>query len=96
MKGVRETADALSDSSAEKTAKLHSSFRIVILHKKKKRASTCQSEFFVLSKITAPVVFSLSDVFMKFNRKNEIKSSCFLQNIKFTADNFCCVGEIVG
>lgn len=34
MKGVRETADALSDSSAEKTAKLHSSFRIVVCREK--------------------------------------------------------------
>lgn len=33
MKSVRETADALSGFSAEKTAKLHPSFRIVILHK---------------------------------------------------------------
>lgn len=82
MKGVRETADALSDSSAEKTAKLHSSFRIVVLQGKRTGHQICQGNFCLTEK-TALFDLILPDTFAEINRKSMKINIVFMEISKW-------------
>lgn len=82
MKGVRETADALSDSSAEKTAKLHPSFRIVVLQGKRTEHQICQGNFCLTEK-TALFDLILPDTFAEINRKSRKINIVFMEISKW-------------